>query len=108
MNPHEMEMLLTVLISIIGSSGLWGFATMLFEKKSAKSQMILGLGHDRILTLGEKYLKRGWITYDEFENLNEYLYKPYKAMGGNGTAEKIMEDIKNLPLKQNGYNEEVA
>lgn len=36
-------------------------------------------------------------TQDEFENLYKYLYKPYKDCGGNGSAERIMEQVKKLP-----------
>jgi hypothetical protein len=61
--------------------------------------MILGLGHDKILSLGKEYIARGWITADEYENLHDYLYIPYKNMGGNGSAERIMEEVKKLPIK---------
>ena len=66
-----------------------------------QSQMLLGLGHDRIIYLGTKYIEDGYVTEDEFENLNKYLYEPYKALGGNGTAEKIMDDVRNLPIRKN-------
>jgi hypothetical protein len=61
--------------------------------------MILGLGHDKIIYLGKEYIARGWITSDEYENLHDYLYMPYKNMGGNGSAERIMEEVKKLPIK---------
>ena len=48
--------------------------------------------------LGGRYIQRGGITKDEYENLYDYIYLPYKALGGNGTAEKVMEDVKNLPI----------
>ena len=61
----------------------------------------MGLGHDRIVYLGLKYIERGYITVDEYENLYEYLYKPYEKMGGNGSAARIMEEVKKLPSKKN-------
>ena len=66
----------------------------------ASGQMLRGLGHDRILYLGESYVKRGDITRGEYENLHDYLYKPYIALGGNGTAKKIMEEVEKLPLNK--------
>lgn len=69
------------------------------RKSNPMADMLKGLGHDRIIELGTKYIQRGNITRDEFENLNDYLYKPYQELGGNGTAEKIMEEVKKLPLK---------
>ena len=67
--------------------------------------MLVGLGHDRIVYLGLKYIERGWITHEEYENLNEYLYVPYSKMGGNGSAERVMENVRKLPFKPNGYRE---
>ena len=53
--------------------------------------MLIGLAHDRIIYLGMSYIERGWITQDEYENLHDYLYKPYEEMGGNGSAKKVMQ-----------------
>jgi len=101
---HFLELALTVLASVLASSGFWAFIQSRRDKKDAKTQMILGLGHDRIMTQGIEYIKRGWITPDEYENLHDYLYLPYEKMGGNGSAKKIMDDIKRLPIKPNGYS----
>lgn len=68
------------------------------EKLNAQGEMLMGLGHDRITYLGAKYLERGSITVGEYENLSKYLYQPYKRLGGNGTAEKIMNQVNELPV----------
>jgi len=47
-----------------------------------------------------KYLKRGFITHEEYENLVKYLYKPYQKIGGNGSALRLMEEVNKLPIKQ--------
>ena len=65
--------------------------------------MLIGLGHDRIIYLGMTYIDRGWITQDEFENLYDYLYKPYEAMGGNGSARQVIENVKRLPIRSSNY-----
>lgn len=101
---HLIELALTVVAAVLASSGFWAFIQSRRDKKDAKTQMILGLGHDRILTQGMEYIKRGWITPDEYENLYEYLYKPYERMGGNGSAKKIMNEINHLPTKPNNWN----
>ena len=44
--------------------------------------------------------KRGSITIDEYENLHDYLYLPYKEMGGNGSAEKVMTEVKKLRVRK--------
>jgi len=101
-----MTLIGTVVAAIFASTGFWAYVTYLTQMKdtkdSAESQMLKGLGHDRICCLGESYIKRGYITKDEYENLHDYLYLPYKKLGGNGTAEKIVKDVSNLPLREKG------
>lgn len=93
-----IEMALTVLVAIIGSTGLWNFISTRRDKHDAKTKLLVGLAHDRIVYLGMKYIERGYINRDEYENLNDYLYVPYAAAGGNGSAKRVMEEVKRLPL----------
>lgn len=44
------------------------------------------------------YMARGSITKDEYEDLLKYLWIPYSAFGGNGLAERVMADVKLLPM----------
>lgn len=104
--PHGLELFLTILASVLASSGFWALIQTRFESKDAKTQMLIGLGHDRIIYLGLQYIQRGWITHDEYENLVDYLYKPYHMMGGNGSAERIINEVKKLPVKPAGTKEE--
>lgn len=99
-----MEMFVTIICSIVASSGLWAFLQRITEKKSVKTQMLIGLGHDRIIFLGMEYINRGWITQDEYENLYEYLYKPYEKLGGNGSAKRIMQEVNKLEIRSNNYH----
>jgi len=93
------QMLITVMCSVIASSGFWAYCQSKLEKKDIKTEMLIGLAHDRIVYLGLCYLERGsWITQDEYENLNDYLYKPYEKMNGNGTANKIMQEVNKLRI----------
>ena len=62
--------------------------------------MLMGLAHDRILFLGRSYVSRGYVTQAEYENLDKYLYQPYRRLGGNGTAERIMKEVERLPLRE--------
>lgn len=64
----------------------------------ASGRMLRGIGHDRIIWLGSSYIQRGSITKDEYENLHDYLWQPYRDLGGNGTAERVMKEIEKLPL----------
>ena len=102
----SMALIGTVVAAIFASTGFWAFITYLVQRKDTKdcaeSQMLKGLGHDRICYLGESYINRGYITKEEYENFHDYLYLPYKKLGGNGTAEKIVKDVNNLPLREKG------
>ena len=93
------QVLVSVILALISSTGLWSFIAKRLDGHDAKSRMILGLGHDRIVTLGMKYIERGWITQDEYEDLDKYLYQPYKDMGGNGSAKRVMDAVSALPIK---------
>ena len=95
--------LVTVLLTLLASSGFWAFVIATIEKKSARNKMLLGLGHDRIIYLGMKYVEKGEITQGEYENLNKYLYEPYKKMGGNGTAERLMQEVNKLRIVPDTY-----
>ena len=92
------EILISVFGSVMASSGLWALIMKRQEKKDIKSRMLLGLAHDRIMDLGQKYIERGSITYDEYENLEKYLYEPYVEMGGNGSAKRVMDEVNKLKL----------
>lgn len=94
------EQLITIIISVFASSGFWAFLQFLMSKKDAKNDMIMGLGHDRVVYLGTKYIERGYVTPDEYENLYDYLYKPYEKLGGNGSAKRIMDEVRKLPTRR--------
>ena len=96
---HWIELIITIFASVMASSGFWAWLQVKNEAKDTKTQMLIGLGHDRIIKLGMKYLERGdWITEDEFENLVDYLYKPYAKLGGNGSAERVITAVKQLRI----------
>lgn len=98
-----LQMVITIICSVLASSGFWAYLMSKRDRKDARTKMLLGLGHDRIVTLAMKYIERGWITQDEYEDLNKYLYLPYVDMGGNGTAERLMVEVKKLPIRHISY-----
>lgn len=106
----ETDLTLAVVFAILASSGFWAFITVIVQKhlenkysvssrENVEREMLIGLAHDRILSLGMKYIQRGYITRDEYENINQYLYEPYSKLGGNGSAKKIMEELNKLPIR---------
>ncbi len=100
---HYIELFFTVVCAVLASSGFWAYLQKKHDAKDAKTKVLLGLGHDRIVYLGMKYIERGYIYQDEFENLNDYLYKPYEELGGNGSAKRIMEEVRKLKILPPNY-----
>lgn len=94
-----LQMVITIVCSVMASSGFWAYVQAKKDKEDNKTKLLIGLAHDRIMSLGMDYIKRGYITRDEYENLHDYLYVPYKAEGGNGSAKRIMQEIEKLPVR---------
>ena len=104
----NVQTFVTILCAAIASSGLWSFIIKIVDKKDVRTQMLIGLGHDRIICLGMQYIERGEITQSEYENLHKYLYEPYKKMGGNGSADRIMKEIDKLKIVPDNYERKEA
>ena len=100
MEPWVQQIAVPLAIAVLTSSGLWALVSKRADKNDAERKMLVGLAHDRITHLGMAYLTRGYITQDEYENLNDYLYQPYEKMGGNGSAKRVMEEVRKLPIKR--------
>ena len=100
------QFFLPVLLTLLGS-GVWSFLIEFIklrsEKASAEKKMLLGLGHDVLYQRLTFYLERGYIEPAELQNA-EYVFKPYLALGGNGTIKVLYEKVLELPNKkpQNG------
>ena len=94
--------IISLILAVFASTGLWTFITRVYDNKKKKlsnsEKIALGLAHDRIMILGEECVKKGFITPDEYENLHDFLYIPYRDMGGNGAAERIMKEVDKLPI----------
>ena len=100
--------IIVALIAAISSSGFMSLIIYLLqrhdkkrereeENNSAQSRMLLGLGHDKILYLTDKYVKRGAITLKEKRNL-KFLAKPYFDLKGNGDCETGYDACLKLPV----------
>lgn len=99
----HLELLVAIVTSFVASSGFWLFLSKKTEEKDLTRKLLVGLAHDRITYLSEKYLDRGWITHDEYENLHDFLYEPYVEMGGNGSAKRLMIEVDKLSIVQKNY-----
>lgn len=100
----DWSIAITIVGSVLASSGFWAFIQRKSDSKDVKTQMLIGLGHDRLVCLGMHYLNRGdWITEAEYENLNKYLYQPYLKLGGNGSVKRIMFEVDKLRIVKSEF-----
>ena len=89
---------ITSVVSIVASSGFWTYLQQRDKSKESTTRLLMGVAYDKITTLGIAYIERGWVTTDEYDDLNKYFFLPYKELGGNGTAERIMHQVRRLPM----------
>lgn len=94
----DSNVIIAILTTLLASTGFWAFITKIVDKKSAKTKLLLGIAHGKIMEQCTLYMNRGQITKCEYEDLYKYYYEPYKKMGGNGTAEKMMKEIDKLKM----------
>jgi hypothetical protein len=101
MNSIENDLItvgLAMFCAVLASTGFWTFMSKRDARQDATTKLLMGLAHDTILQRGSLYLRRGYITNEEYNDLDMYLMKPYMNLGGNGMAERIMNEIKKLPV----------
>lgn len=67
------------------------------ERQQAIEAGVQALLHDRIYGEYAKCLKKGFADVDDMKNL-EFLYRPYHALGGNGTGTELFERVKKMPV----------
>ena len=70
------SLIISLVGSLLASTGFWTFMSKHVGNNGVnrkQNNMLIGLAHDRIIELGIKYLERGYITTDEYENLYKYL-----------------------------------
>lgn len=66
------------------------------KRAEARDDATKSLCRTQIISICHKAQREGHIAYYNLENLT-LLYKSYKALGGNGAAEKMYNKTINLP-----------
>lgn len=97
------ELLITIIVAIMGSSGVWGYISHRSNRKDGTSNMIKGLAQHMIIAEGKRLIAQGYVTTDEYRNLHKGLFKPYVQLGGNGLAEKILKEVEKLPIYKENH-----
>lgn len=102
-----LQLAITSLVTLGASSGFWAFLQHKDRTKAATVRLLMGIAYEHIMTFGVAYIRRGWATRDEYEELRKYFYEPYKALGGNGAAERVMNEVDKLPFGPQGQYEAI-
>lgn len=97
-DEHWVEWLFLVISTFLG----FGYRKMAKrqkeenEKTAAMHDGVLALLHDRLYQACQFFLQRGYCNLEDRDNL-EYMFRPYKALGGNGTGEELYNRCLALP-----------
>lgn len=102
-------MIWTILLAVIGSSGVASIVVACLQRhwskkdkedgridalvKAEKVMMIAS-----IRELGKSYIADGFLSLEDKENIVE-MYGAYKTLGGNGHLETIMSEVDRLEVR---------
>lgn len=98
-----------ILIGVCGCTGIFNLATVILqhrwnkqEKKDSRLDAIVAaltvIMIDRVRFLGRSYIRDGSISLSDKENIRG-MYKAYKALGGNGHLETVMDEVEDLEVR---------
>lgn len=94
-----IALVVTGLYTIVASAGFWQFFTNRNNQKDAEVLLLLALTRTVFINAADSYLDQGWIHRDDYEHIISEIYTPYKALGGNASVDRIMEQLSQLPLR---------
>lgn len=97
------EMANPAVTALLGGSGIWAWAKTKADHNNNTVKLLLSVSRNQLITLGRSYIERGYITMDEYEEF-EAEYNIYSALGGNGLARRIFEQVDELPMMPNGID----
>lgn len=92
-----------LITTVLSGPGLWAWAKTRTQRNDSEDKLLLQVAKNQLVSQGHKYLKRGYITMDEYEEY-ESEYQVYTALGGNGLARRIFEQVDNLPMMPSGID----
>lgn len=89
------------LTALLGGSGIWAWAKSKTERNDSEDRLLLAIARTQLVEQGREYIKRGYVTMDEYEEYEDH-YKLYSNLGGNGLARRIFEQVDDLPMMPSG------
>lgn len=92
-----------IITTVLSGPGIWAWVRTRTQHNNNAAKLLLQVSKNQLVTLGREYLKRGYITMDEYEEY-ESEYGVYTSLGGNGLARRIFEQVDDLPMMPNGID----
>lgn len=89
--------------TVLSGPGIWAWAKTRTQRNDSEDKLLLQVAKNQLVSQGREYLKRGYITMDEYEEY-ESAYKVYSDLGGNGLARRIFEQVDDLPMMPTGID----
>lgn len=81
-------------------TGLQEQLSHLKESDAAQAEALKLILLDRVLWLGQSYINKGEISYDDRRRFHAMHSCYHSTLGGNGDADLIVEGVDALPLKK--------
>lgn len=97
-SAHWISWVFAVISALLGAANRQLYRQMKAQrsKTQAINEGVLALLHDRLYQACQYYINKGSCSIDDRDNL-EYMFRPYKALGGNGTGEELYNRCLALP-----------
>ncbi|MBF0920086.1 MAG: hypothetical protein HXK43_05525 [Atopobium sp.] len=89
--------------AVLSGPGIWAWAKTRTQRNDSEDKLLLQVAKNQLVVQGREYLKRGYITMDEYEEYDAE-YQVYSALGGNGLARRIFEQVDELPMMPSGID----
>ena len=102
-------MIWQILLAVVGSSGVASVVVACLQRHWSKKDREDGridalvtaqkvMITDRVMTLGREYIKQGFITLGDKNNIRA-MHNAYKGLGGNGDLTTVMDEVDRLEVR---------
>lgn len=92
-----------LITTVLSGPGIWAWAKTRTVRNNSEDRLLLQVAKNQLVSQGREYLKRGYITMDEYEEY-ESEFKMYESLGGNGLARRIFKQVDDLPMMPDGID----
>lgn len=90
-----------LITTVLSGPGIWAWVKTRTQRNDSEDMLLLRVAKNQLVIQGREYLKRGYITMDEYEEY-EAEYQVYSDLGGNGLARRIFKQVDELPMMPSG------